>query len=209
MKRIMVIVIALYLAGTPSFAGMLGQRGKLYPIAEKSFLEEVKELASGKQITLKKEDIQNWHPAVPALPKATKPDSFDVDISWTADKDYLPNPADGSILYQAGYTFNPAALVKYPYIRVIIDADDEKQLEWFVNSPYASNIRVRLDLSGGSWFKTYEYLEKRKITTIPVFYLPELMAQRFHLRAVPCAVFQEGTHMKVVEYVPGDAKAVK
>ncbi len=94
----------------------LGTVGRVYPIAEKDCLNEIREKA--KKLDWEKirdesiEMAKNYKPEnLVKLPKATQDKTFLVDMSYTLGND-IPDK-DGKIIYHKGYRFNPLEYIDY------------------------------------------------------------------------------------------------
>lgn len=174
----------------------LGTVGRVYPIAEKNCLNEIKEKAKKLDWEkIRKEGIEKAKRYKPEnlakLPKATQDRTFLVDMSYTLEND-IPN-GEGGIMYPKGYRFDPLKYIDYPIKLVIIDGSDSDQVAWFQNSSYAKDYRVRLLITDGYHF------ELRKKLKRPVYYAHRLIVERLQLDRLPCIVIQKGVHMEVKE----------
>ncbi len=104
----------------------------------------------------------------------------------------------GGVLYPKGYTFNPLDYLTLTSVVVVIDADDQRQVEWFKSSPHAGDYHTRLLLSGGNYYDLAKQLKR------PAFYLMDDVAKRLHLAAVPSVVRQSGKKLEVTEVLVPD-----
>jgi len=139
------------------------------------------------------EKVKNYRPhnLVDNLPTSSKERIRLVDMSWTLEED-MPD-GKGGILYPAGYTFNPLDYTSLRAIYIFINGDDERQVNWFKKSPYAKDIRTKLILAGGEYWKLQKDLNRQ------VFYLSKIMADRFQLDVVPSIVVQKKSYVQVKE----------
>jgi len=174
----------------------LGTVGRVYPIAEKDCLNEIREKA--KKLDWEKirdesmEMAKNYKPEnLVNLPKATQDRTFLVDMSYTLGSD-IPDK-DGKIIYPRGYRFNPLEYIDYPIKLVVIDGSDGDQVAWFQNSPYANDYHVRLLITDGY------HVELREKLNRPIYYAHRLIVERLQLDRLPCIVIQKGVHMEVKE----------
>ena len=126
-----------------------------------------------------------------ALPRATKDTTTMVDLTHTLEQDLVD--VQGTILYPAGFTFNPLRHVSLTGALVVIDVSDPEQVAWFKGSPYAANRRALLLLSGGLAAPLRDELRR------PVAYLTEDIAQRLQLRAVPSIVVERDNQLVIRE----------
>ena len=114
-----------------------------------------------------------------------------VDLTHTLQQDLVD--AQGTILYPRGFTFNPLRYVSLTGVLVVIDGSDPEQVAWFKGSPYGSNRRALLLLSGGLAAALRDELRR------PVAYLTEDIARRLQVRAVPSVVMEQDQHLTVRE----------
>ena len=126
-----------------------------------------------------------------ALPRATKDTTTRVDLTHTLEQDV--QDANGQVLYPAGFTFNPLRYVFLSGALVVIDGSDPEQVAWFKGSPYGSNRRALLLLSGGLAAPLRDELRR------PVAYLTEDIARRLQLRAVPSIVVERDNQLVIRE----------
>lgn len=176
----------------------LGTVGTVYPVIEQDVTVQLKERAGRRSVAeqhrlLRESD--HYRPRTSkVLPRAGADRNFLVDMSYTLDHDL--KDGEGSIVYPAGYTFNPLDYVPFSMILVIIDGRDSDQVEWFRKSSYADDHRTWLLLAGGQ-ARPLSGLLKR-----PVYYLTDIMARRLHVTAVPSVVVREGDRLRVREFKP-------
>lgn len=171
--------------------------GAVYPVVEPDLRIELKAKAIAQWEQQKKkyqEKISTYQPAnLQPLPKAEQDRSFSVDMIYILDRDLTDK--GGRVLYPKGYRFNPLDYMKFTIGLVVIDGADPDQVNWFKQSPYASNHKIKLLLSGGYAQSLIQELDRA------VFYLDKEVAGRFHLAAVPCVVVQQDKHIQVTEFL--------
>ena len=126
-----------------------------------------------------------------ALPRAEKDTTTRVDLTHTLEEDV--QDANGQVLYPAGFTFNPLQYVSLSGALVVIDGSDPEQVAWFKGSPYGTNRRALLLLSGGLAATLRDELGR------PVAYLTEDIAHRLQLRAVPSVVVERDNQLVIRE----------
>ena len=114
-----------------------------------------------------------------------------VDLTHTLEEDV--QDANGQVLYPAGFTFNPLQYVSLSGALVVIDGSDPEQVAWFKGSPYGTNRRALLLLSGGLAALLRDELRR------PVAYLTEDIARRLQLRAVPSIVVERDNQLEIRE----------
>jgi len=170
--------------------------GAVYPVIEPDIRVEMKAKAAEQWELHKKgylKEAQQYQPDnLQQLPRAQRDRSFAVDMTYTLERDIAGD--DGKILYPKGYRFNPLDYMNFTIGLVVIDGADLDQVNWFKQSPYASNHKMKLLLSGGYAQKLVPELNR------PVFYLDKEVAGRFQLAAVPCVVVQRDKHIQVTEF---------
>ena len=190
------LILALLLAGV-SLAGA-GEIVQLEPVGPTSAVIETDLGGELRQraVSVDVEQLRNaqarYQPAnLHALPRATKDTTTMVDLTHTLEQDLVD--AQGTILYPRGFTFNPLRYVSLSGALVVIDGSDPEQVAWFKGSPYGSNRRALLLLSGGLAASMRDELRR------PVVYLTEDIAQRLQVRAVPSVVMEQDQHLTVRE----------
>lgn len=195
-RGLAVTMLAVFALVQSGYAKDLGVVGKVYPIAEKSALEEIKERAAnidwGKHLSkIKPEDYRPANKV--SLPRATKPSVRMIDMTYTLDMD-IPD-GKGGILYPRGYTFNPLDYISYPRTIVVINAKDKAQSKWFATSGFAQRADVLLMITDGA------FVDVIKNTKRPVYYADSRITDKFKIRSLPSVVKQSGRAMEVTEYV--------
>lgn len=192
--RLALCTLLLSAMAATATAKDLGVVGKTYPIKERDALQELESRAANvnwkKELSKIKPERYRPENSV-ALPRATKPRSFYVDMTYTLDMD-IPD-GKGGILYPRGYMFNPLDYIPFRKMLVVINGTDKDQLTWFRQSAYAGRPDVMLLLTEGSSMKLGESLER------PVFYSDSRITDKFKLQAVPSIVRQSGKMMLVEE----------
>ena len=189
-------ILTLLLTGV-SLAGA-GEIVQLEPVGPTSAVvetdlgEELRQRAVSVDVEQLRNAQARYQPAnLHALPRATKDTTTMVDLTHTLERDLVD--AQGTILYPAGFTFNPLRYVSLSGALVVIDGSDPEQVAWFKGSPYGANRRALLLLSGGLAAALRDELQR------PVAYLTEDIAQRLQLRAVPSVVMEQDQHLTVRE----------
>ena len=172
--------------------------GNTYTIVEKDALSEIRKKAAqtnwkekiNPEIIGKK--IQSFRPGdLRELKRAEKERKYTVDMTYTLEFD-IPD-GKGGILYPKGYTYNPLEYMFYPKVLVVINGDDKEQVEWFTSSQYYRDSKVKLLLSGSSFYDLALQFKR------PVYYLSNVIADKFNLQSVPSIIFQNGRVMEVWE----------
>lgn len=195
-KKLLTIWVFVLIAAQSVPARELGTVGRVYPVAERSAVDEMKERAArvNWKKHLEKIKPENYRPERRVyLPRATKQTARLVDMTYTLDMD-IPD-GKGGILYPRGYTFNPLDYVSYPRTLVLINAEDKAQVKWFSSSPYAHRYDVVLLITDGAFVDVTKKMRR------PVYYADAHIADKFNIKALPSVVKQSGRVMEVTEYV--------
>ena len=196
MVRFEALILALLLAGvSPARAGEIVRLEPVGPtsaVIETDLAEELRQRAVSIDVEQLRHAQAHYQPAnLHALPRATKDTTMVVDLTHTLEEDV--QDANGQVLYPAGFTFNPLRYVSLSGALVVIDGSDPEQVAWFEGSPYGSNHRALLLLSGGLAAPLRDELAR------PVAYLTEDIAQRLQLRAVPSVVVEQDNQLVIRE----------
>ena len=190
------LILALLLAWqTPARAGEIVRLEPVGPtsaVVETDLGEELRQRAVRVDVERLRSAQAHYQPAnLQALPRATKDATTRVDLTHTLEQDLVD--AQGTILYPRGFTFNPLRYVSLSGALVVIDGSDPEQVAWFKGSPYGSNRRALLLLSGGLAAPLRDELRR------PVAYLTEDIARRLQVRAVPSIVVERDNQLEIRE----------
>ena len=206
--RILSVLAFAVLVGGPASGAIknLGVVGETYPVVEPDVVAELKEEAARRNRFGDNEFLERMKTYQPEdihhLPRATRDRTFLVDMTYTLDRDL--RDGDGKVIYPKGFTFNPLDYVSFAGGMLIIDGHDPAQVNWFKETPYADNHRVRLLLSDGY---AYELIKQFKRS---VFYLTDEIAGRLHLSAAPALIIRKGDRLQVREFlVPEEGRDEK
>ena len=195
MRSEMLIVTLLLAWMPPAWAGeivLLEPVGPTSAVIETDLAEELRQRAVRVDVERLRSAQVRYQPAnLQALPRAEKDTTTMVDLTHTLEQDLVD--AQGTVLYPAGFTFNPLRYVSLSGALVVIDGSDPEQVAWFKGSPSGSNRRALLLLSGGLAAPLRDELRR------PVAYLTEDIARRLQLRAVPSVVMEQDQHLTVRE----------
>ena len=194
--RFEALILALLLAWqTQAEAGKIVRLEPVGPtsaVIETDLAEALRQRAVSVDVEQLRSAQARYQPAnLHVLPRATKDTTRMVDLTHTLEQDLVD--AQGTILYPAGFTFNPLRYVSLSGALVVIDGSDPEQVAWFKVSPYGANRRALLLLSGGLAAALRDGLQR------PVAYLPEDIAQRLQLRAVPSVVVEQDNQLVIRE----------
>ena len=190
------LIVSLLLAGSSlAQAGEIVQLEPVGPtsaVVETDLGDELRQRTINVDVEQLRSAQAHYQPAnLHALPRATKDTTTRVDLTHTLEEDV--QDANGQVLYPSGFTFNPLRYVTLSGALVVIDGSDPEQMAWFKGSPYGSNRRALLLLSGGLAAPLRDELRR------PVAYLTEDIARRLQLRAVPSVVMEQDQHLTVRE----------
>ena len=191
-----VLILALLLAGvSPTRAGEIVRLEPVGPtsaVIETDLGEVLRQRAVSVDVEQLRSVQAHYQPAnLHTLPRAVEDTTTRVDLTHTLEQDLVD--AQGTILYPAGFTFNPLRHVSLTGALVVIDGSDPEQVAWFKGSPYGSNRRALLLLSGGLAAALRDELLR------PVAYLTEDIARRLQLRAVPSIVVERDNQLEIRE----------
>ncbi len=197
--KLLPFYILIFLANSMELQAItkLELAGTVYPVVEPDVRIELQEEAVQRWKQAKKqyqEKIQTYQPDnLQRLSRAQRNRSFVVDMTYTLDRDLTGK--DKKVLYPKGYRFNPLDYMPFTIGLVVIDGNDPTQVKWFKDSPYSSNHKMKLLLSGGYAQSLIPELNRA------VFYLDKEIAGRFQLEAVPCVAVQQDKHIQVTEFL--------
>ena len=194
--RFEALILALLLAWMPpAWAGEIVQLEPVGPtsaVVETDLGDELRQRAVSVDVEQLRNAQARYQPAnLHALPRAEKDTTTMVDLTHTLEQDV--QDANGQVLYPAGFTFNPLRHVSLTGALVVIDGSDPEQVAWFKGSPYGSNRRAVLLLSGGLAAALRDELRR------PVAYLTEDIVRRLQLRAVPSVVVERDNQLVIRE----------
>ena len=193
--RFEALILALLAGVSMARAGEIVRLEPVGPtsaVIETDLVDELRQRAVNVDVEQLRSAQAQYQPAnLQALPRATKDTTTRVDLTHTLEQDLVD--AQGTILYPAGFTFNPLRHVSLSSALVVIDGSDPDQVAWFQGSSYGSNRRALLLLSGGLAAALRDELRR------PVAYLTEDIARRLQLRAAPSVVMEHDQHLTVRE----------
>ena len=200
MRRIITfitIIVAISMSAE-IWAKDLGKYGATYPVIEEDAIAQLKKAISGydwvKFKNKQKEKIINFKPKdLMDLPVAKENKVFNVDMTGTIKEDIIGR--DGEVIYPKGYKYNPMEYVFMRRIIVFINGRDEKQIEWYKQSPYPVDMRTMLLITDGSYLDV-----RKKLKTLTVYYANREIIERMGIKALPSVAVQKGTQLEVREY---------
>jgi len=200
MRILTAVFIAALWAGTAQAAVVqVGNTGRVYPIAEPDFLEEVEQAARAADwnaiAAQARQSARQAARKVTPLPRAQETRTRLVDPTYELDMD-IPDER-GNIRFARGHRFNPLAYMPLERLYVWFDGNDRAQIEWYKTTPYYKDSRASVIITGGDPLAlsrelgTSTYLANRQIIA------------RMGVQVVPSIVHQQGEDLAVMEiYVP-------
>lgn len=200
MKRILMLTTVIMVLGMNAevLAKDLGKYGATYPVVEQDAIAQLKKAIAKydweKFKRKQKEKIKNFMPKdLVDLPAAGENKVFHVDMTYTLKEDIAGT--DGKVIYPKGYQYNPMEYVFMRRIIVFINGRDEKQIQWYKQSPYPADMRTMLLITDGSYLDI-----RKKLHTSTVYYANREIIERMGIKALPSVAVQKGTQLEVREY---------
>ncbi len=198
LTMLLIIFAVIVTPFTCARAVNLGTVGATYPILEEDALVQIQnklEQYDFSKFFTKQRFLDSFHRYEERistdLPTAKEHKIYRVDMTYTLPFD-IPD-GKGGILYPKGYTFNPLDYIKIPFVYVIINGEDKKQVDWFKKSKYFKKVESMPMIVKGDVLALQEQLK------IPVFYADKRIVKRFQLKAVPSIAYQRGGDFYVEE----------
>lgn len=195
-------LLGLLLSAVPLHAGLDAAIGKTYPIAERDFLEVIRERLQAKQDSGElaamqtamqdkaRHSIENPTP-IAGITRASKPDTRYYDPSVTASQDI--RDADGNIVVKAGTQANPLDYMGLSKVLLFIDARDKQQVRYADHYYKTSKKPVKVILVAGSYMALMRQWQR------PVFYdQGGNLTGKFQITHVPALVYQESPDATVL-----------
>jgi hypothetical protein len=176
---------------------VVGESGNIYEIEEKDFLKIIQERAGDidwdkKKVEWQKktkEDVETYRPrnSVSGIPSATVDDVYNVDLTYELSYDITD--IYGNIIFPKGYTINPLEEMKkqgiyYTKKLIIINGLKENEITWF-EKEFNDDYNAVLLITDGYALKLNERLKR------PVYYVTEVIKDRFVIEKTPSVVFQQ------------------
>lgn len=176
--------------------------GQTYDFAEKDIIELIHEyiIKNKDEINARldnerdknKEKVKNFKPkGLLPLEPATQDRVFYPPLEYTLKEDIVG--ADGRVIYKKGFSFNPADYVKIHYAMVVIDATNQREIEWLKQSGYLNSIAYRILLSDGNYYDMMKELKQE------VFYLMPEIRKKFQIQKTPSIIKQIENKIEVKE----------
>lgn len=205
-------LLCLALPVMPAQTGLGVALGKTYPIAERDFLDVIRERLQAKQdsgelaamqkamVATAKQTAENPVP-VPGITRATKAGTHYYDPSVTAPNDI--RDADGDVVVKAGTSVNPLEYVGLSKVLLFIDATDQQQVAYAGRYYQDSKKPVKVVLVGGSYMALMRQWKR------PVYFdQGGYLTGRLQITQVPALAYQDklsDTELRIDTVVLPDA----
>lgn len=186
------ILVALLIVSGTLIGGSLGTLGKVYPIAEPDFLEEMqaKVLSSSFKESAQSKCL-SYVPKSLGLCRASKPSRRSFDPSFGLNRDIKDQY--GRVIYRKGHKVNPLEISPLKNTILVFDADDAAQLQWAMRQD-PSAVWV---LSGGNPLQT------ERTCSRPIYFdQMGVLSRKFQLSVVPVRIYQHEDGLIIEEEVP-------
>lgn len=206
MLRPIVIAIALCVAA-PVVAQTLGVHGQVWDIVEEDAIARIKRVLGEKEKRGEIRALQEKHrdavlntikhpPAVPGIGTATKNRTwfFDPTVSFGED---IIDESTGKVMWPKGKTINPFDYQALNRRYLIIDARDERQVDW-AHAQLDKHPRDATILVGGDWIAVSKKWGKH------VYYdqMGGMLTKHFGIKTVPAILSQDGRRFRIDEVKP-------
>lgn len=199
MQKMLLVLLLLF--SSELRAKDFGTQGTVYPIKEKSFLEQIKvnlqkAKESGRLDELQKQmqesavQTAKRPKAIDSIRKASMNRSWFYDPSITLKTDLRDQ--NGQIFQRAGTVVNPLDKISLSKILLFIDGDDAAQVRWALSK--SRTKKAKIILVRGT---IIDLMQKQKVR----FYFDQggVLVKRFNIEAFPAIVEQQGRQLKVGE----------
>lgn len=205
MRRRILLVWGLGVAGSRAHALDLGRIGPTYDIAEPHLLADIARRLQEKQrsgeLHRLMEDARARSvaavrnpAAVTGVATARTARTFYVDPTFTLDRNVVDT--QGRVMFAAGTRKNPLDVVSLSRRLLFFDGRDPRQVLRARELMAAGGSPIKPILTGGS------YLDLMKAWRSPVYYDQQgVLVRRLGIRQVPALVSQEGSRLRIDEMV--------
>ena len=202
------IIPTILLASTLSLFGanikFEETNGATYDIVEKDVIELIH-----KHINDNKEDIdKRLEVAEKQLKEKTlsyRPKDLSIKLfPAREDKIFYPNPeyildrdikdANGKVMYPKGFKFNPLHYISLTDKYVFIDYEAKEQVQWLLKNNFHKELSTKIIITNGKVFDAMKQFKRE------VFYVNDLIINRFELSNTPSVVQQEQDRIRVEQF---------
>lgn len=187
--------VSAWLLSAAAIAQPAATIGQVYPIAERDALEEISARAAEvnwrEAMTKPRSEWSAYRFAeVPAATQAARREHRPIHIV-----EYPVHSADGTLIYPAGFEFNPLDYLTLPRRVVVIRPEHAL---WAKTQLNATDLVL---LAGADTERAGRTLDR------PVFILDARTKARLGVRAAPSVIEQHGTALVITEHIvePDDA----
>ena len=194
------VLLVSFLSTPIATAAVIGSFGDVYPIIEPDFLafiqsrlthlEATGELAAWREemseVVKQKADRPT---PVSGLGRAHENRYWHIDPSLTLTRDL--KDAKGHVFATQGTVFNPLGQVSLSRALLFIDGDDKEQVEWAQREEAFHQGQTQLILVNGSIHQMTAHFHKAIS-----FDQAGRLTERFHIKALPAIVTQDGLQLK-------------
>ncbi len=203
MKTTQIIYVAFFLSAWISVeAKDLGTHGKVYPIAEKDFLNVILDRAQGEV------DSGQWNQRVDkwkkrAIAKTNRPDGIILPRS-EATESHLYDPSTitpneirdtaGRLIHPAGTKVNPLSMTTMSKQLLFIDGDDRTQVSWMMEATKDVPDKFKVILTNGPVIDLMNELNRRLY-----FDQKQKLVKELAIKKLPALVYQEGLYLRIDE----------
>lgn len=205
MRRRILLVWGLAMAGSRAHALDLGRIGPTYDIAEPHLLADIERRLREKQVNGELQRLMEEArarsvaavrspAAVTGVAAARTARTFYVDPTFTLDRNVVDT--QGRVMFAAGTRKNPLDVVSLSRRLLFFDGRDPRQVLRARELMAAGGSPIKPILTGGS------YLDLMKSWRSPVYYDQQgVLVRRLGIRQVPALVSQEGSRLRIDELV--------
>jgi conjugal transfer pilus assembly protein TraW len=168
-----------------------GKYGNTYPVAEENFFDFVasKQPAIEQKLKGKMGEIQKAMFTLRnfdgRFEEAKEDRTYFIDPKLTLQGDV--RDGQGRILYTAGTVFDPTAYARLGRY-IVIDGNSKDQVEFALKGDYRKIMLISGD--AGELMRKY----KRRL-----YFVPEVLLEKFSIQRVPAIIEQEGNRVKITE----------
>lgn len=192
-------VVVMLASAAAHAAGPRSILGQTFSIAEPDLMEEIKRRAASTdwKAMMQRKDPSTFSAFQTAnLPPTASPASFLFDPTYTLPQHVVDGR--GTVLYPAGTTINVYERRKFPGRTIVISPTIE-HFKW-LNEVAKPTAQDKVLMAGANMLDVQQLAGANR-----VYALDARIIERFGLRSVPSIVQQEGTLLRVQEFVIAEA----
>ncbi len=196
----------LILGAFNTYAKDLGILGETYVIAEKDFMEYLKERVEimtengawdevKQKLVMDAQKLRDRPRPVENISKTLSPKSWFFDPSIVLEND-IKNEK-GEIIALQGKRINPLEYTSLTKAILFIDSDDKEQLAWASKQNKMLLNKTKIILVHGSLLET-----EKELKSVIYFDQEGRLVKRFGIRYVPAVIVQEERGLRISEVTP-------